>query len=116
MKKRDTIHKAMGITYLAYENCIDTHFNDWCRKYSFCYAIPLRKLVVNDHLYNWYCDQWIQKVELPFYLDHQDYLEAGIIEVNAYQDLLLQYADVLQTFYPKMLLLQLKKEHNKTTA
>lgn len=105
----------MGITYLAYENCRDTHFGMWCNKFAQEHAIPLRYMQLNDHLFNWYCEQWQKLVELPFYMDHEDYLTAGIRDEQNLQDLFLQYTDAIEEIYPKVLLRNIADRHKQRT-
>lgn len=104
MIKSKEIAKTLGITYLQYENCRDTHFGLWCNNQAMARAIPLRKLQTNDHLFNWYCDMWLKNVELPFYMQLQDYIQAGINDKEKFMDLFLQCAEELDKLYPKPIL------------
>lgn len=114
MIKKLEIKRALGITDLAYHNCINTHFALWCNKYAEHFALPQRKLVTNDKLHEWYLSQWMQKVELPFYRDNNDYLVAGIMGEANYQDLFLQYADAVEQVYPAPILKRIANAYKRT--
>ena len=116
MKKSKELAKAMGITYLEYENCRDTHFGLWCNHYSVQHAVPLRTLQTNDHLFNWFCDMWLRHVELPFYMQIMPYLEAGIEDPQTVQDLFMEHTDAIKGFYPKPLLNTIKKQFKERLA
>lgn len=103
MKKSETIRKALGITALGYQNCIDAHFQVWCSRYAYKEALPLAKMVGNDLLQNWYHDQWLHRVELPFYADNLDFLQSGIRDEDNFQDLLLAYTDDILEIWPQSL-------------
>lgn len=109
MIKSETIRKAMGISALAYQNSIDTHFHLWCNKYAEEFALPLGKMAGDDYLQNWYRDQWTHKVELPFYIQYRDYLEAGIEAKGTMQDFFLEYPDAILEIFPKSLFDNLKR-------
>lgn len=111
MEKIKIIHRALGITFLSYENCRDTHFNMWCNKYAVLYALPLKAMVSNDHIYNWFCQVWQHQVETPFCKDNRAYIEAKVNDPHNFQDLFLQYTDVVMNYYPNALLLDLKQQH-----
>ncbi|MDO6808117.1 hypothetical protein Q4603_05840 [Zobellia galactanivorans] len=104
MRKQEQIRKALGLTSTAYQNCKDTHFTMWCNRYAQLYAMPLLKMIGNDHLQNWYDDQWKHKVELPFYMDHEDYIDAGIEDIDNMQDLFLEYPENIMAVWPQTLL------------
>lgn len=99
----------MGISALSYQNSIDAHFNIWCSHFAKEYAMPLGEMVRDDYLQNWYRDQWTHKVELAFYTDNRDYLDAGLKDEGNMQDLFLQYAEVLLDVFPKSLFDELKR-------
>lgn len=118
MRKNDIIRKALGLTYTAYDNCRHAHFQMWCNRYATLYCLPLDAMVKDDHLQNWYHDQWLRKVELAFYVDNQEYLEANITDTGVMQDLFLMYPDNLLQLFPKSLLDDVKKRQdtNKRVA
>lgn len=113
MKKNEHIRKVIGTTKITYNNTIDQYFNLWCAKYAQQRALPLRKLVTNESLYKWYLGQWLQKVELPFYIDNRDYMEAGIFEPGKFQDLYLSYAETVENYYPQPILNRIANAHKK---
>lgn len=104
MRKADEICKAMGITRLRYENCRENFYMKWCSAHADARALPLRTLLRSEALHTWFCDQWSRRVELPFYQDHQEYLEAGLQDYGHLQDLFLIYAEEIDNYYPKPLL------------
>lgn len=67
-------------------------------------------MLQNKALYNWYATQWQMLVEEPFFNDHKEYLEAGIVDPENFQDLFLQYAEAIQSNYPKALLDLIKSD------
>lgn len=112
MKKNNIIRKALGnITLLNYENYREAYFNRWCHKYAVLFAIPLKEMVSNDYLQNWYQDQWLQKVELAFYMEYQEYLEEGVDAPDRFMDYFFEYPPKLEKHYPKTLLNMIKKDN-----
>ncbi len=114
MIKSKEIAKILGVTYLEYENCRDTHFGLWCNRQAIIRAIPLRKLQTNDYLFNWYCEQWLKNVELPFFVQVSDYLEADINDREHFMDLLLQCAEEIENYYPKPIINNIRKQQKTT--
>ena len=53
---------------------------------------------------------WLKHVELPFYMQVHDYLQAGIKDPEHFMDLFLQCADELDKLYPKPILNAIKKQ------
>lgn len=110
MSKNETIRKALGITYLVYDNFRSTCFENWCAIYASKEALPQRKLICNDYLYNWYCDQWVQLVEEVFYSDHKDYLESSVEAPDTFQDLFFEYPKTIERTWPQALLKMIRKD------
>ncbi len=110
MKKSDTIRKALGVTRVAYENIRHAHFSDWCKVQASENVLPARMLILSKPLYDWFCDKWVQKVELPFFQDNKDYWEASVTDVDSFRQLFASYVDAIEGYYPKPLLNQLKTQ------
>jgi len=64
----------------------------------------MRDLLRSEALHAWFCDQWRRKVELPFYMDHHEYMEAGLQDFGNFQDLFLMYAEEIDPYFPKPIL------------
>jgi hypothetical protein len=110
MRKNEIIRKAMGLTPVAYHNIRHSYFAEWCEKKAIELALPSRMLVMDSALYDWYCDQWMLKVELPFYTDNQDFLEAELNDVESYQELFLGYIDAAGEHWPSPILKRIHKQ------
>lgn len=113
MRKNEIIRKLLGITQMGYENCRDAHFQMWCNKYATLFALPLCKMAGDDHLINWYADEWKRRVELPFYMDNKNLIDAGIEDNDTYQDLFLAYPENINGHYPQTLFNDLRKRYVK---
>lgn len=111
MIKSEQIRKALSITRVSYDNCRETFFAKWCNLYARRLAVPLRQMMLSEQLHSWYCDQWSRKVEMPFCVDYQEYLESGIEAPETYQDLFLEYAESIEEFYPKILMEPIIQRH-----
>lgn len=114
MRKNEIIRKALGLTQVAYHNIKHAHFSEWCEDRAVELALPSRMLVLDAGLYEWFCDQWVLKVELPFYTDHQDYLEADLNDEDSYQDLFLDYVDAIQGKWPSPIIKRIQKQFKNT--
>lgn len=111
MRKNHIIRKALGnISLMNYENSKEALFNKWCHHHAFMQALPLRALVSNDYIRNWYDDQWVKLVELAFYMDNKDFIESGVYDPDTFIDLFYTYPETLKEIYPKPLFTSIKKQ------
>lgn len=110
MRKNEIIRKALGLTHVAYHNLRHSKYFEWCHKTAIENALPSRLLILDSHLYEWFCDQWLQRVELPFYTDNMDYLEAGLVDEDNYQRLFLDYVDGIVGYWPAPILKRIQRQ------
>ncbi len=103
----------MGITALAYQNCIDAHYQMWCSKYAELFRLPLAAMVADDHIQNWYRDQWLKSVEFPFYMANTDLMDSlvdsPVVDQSIMQDIFLTYPEDIDGTWPQTLFDDLKK-------
>lgn len=91
-----TLAQHLELTYLEYEALRQHYFEHWCT--NLC--IP--HLTKNDHLLNWYAQQWHIQVERPIEQNYSDALSLYTPE-DIYL-LILIYAENILQYYPSILL------------
>ena len=91
-----TLAQHLELTYLEYEALRQHYFEHWCTHLS----IPL--LTKNDHLLNWYAQQWHIQVERPIEQNYSDAL--SLYTPEDIHLLILIYAENILQYYPSVLL------------
>ena len=94
--------------YRDYDALRWEHFINWCYDRSAITFIPVKALMKNDYLLNWYHDQWLLMVEQSFLNDNLDFM--SIDSPCIYYELLCSYPDEILNYYPQPLLKMIKKE------
>lgn len=108
--KTTAILKALGISYLYYDNLRERAFQEWCRIYSQKFAIPLSAMVKHDGLRNWYQTEWIKRVEEPFAHNYGDlFNKADGVLLKA---VLIEYTYSIQDYWNQPILKMIKTESN----
>jgi hypothetical protein len=93
-----------------YDNIRFSYFIGYCMKYME-FGNPLQSLIKNDHLYNWYCNNWIDMVEKPFFTQVRDYMDIEIVEPITYQEILTTYAEDIEQYYPSVIFKMIKDQN-----
>lgn len=108
------IAKLLEVSKLDFVNYQTQEYSIWCVQYAQKNFIPSRLLDTNEGLFNWYCANW--EVRLKAFLDeHKDYIDAGVIDAEAYFDLFKDAVPLaLLEVYPTTLLEKIKKQHYET--
>lgn len=109
-----TVAKLIGVSKLDFVNYQSQEYADWCVAYAKKNFIPSRLLDTNEALFNWYCANWNNKLKL-FLNDHKDFIDAGVVDNDAYFHLFDDYVPkALLEIYPITLLERIKKHHYET--
>ena len=102
---RKTISTALGYNEWGYENLIHKHFVTWCEEMALRFFHSDRDLIQNERLYKYYQRQWSILVESQMMADYGEYLKKAIPETKEfYYNILCEYANDLENFYPASLL------------
>jgi hypothetical protein len=91
-----TLAQHLELTYLEYEALRQHYFEHWCT--NLC--IP--HLTKNDHLLNWYAQQWHIQVERSIEQNYSDAL--SLYTPEDIHLLILIYAENILQYYPSILL------------
>ena len=102
---RNTVCTALGYNEWGYENLIHKHFVTWCEEMALRFFHSDRDLIQNERLYKYYQRQWSILVESQMMADYGEYLKKAIPETKEfYYNILCEYANDLENFYPASLL------------
>lgn len=111
MTQNEIIRYVLGdICYLDWANYRMGAYCDWCLHWANERCLPLRLMILNESLFNWYCHQW-NELEGAFYRDNKDYFFAGVDEFTTYSSLLRDYVKELVGHYPAAIFNMIKKEY-----
>lgn len=101
-----TLAQHLELTYLEYEALRHEFYIDWCvhllRRGEWQFALTLKTLLINDHLLNWYAQQWHIQVERPIEQNYSDAL--SLYTPEDIHLLILIYAENILQYYPSVLL------------
>jgi len=101
-----TLAQHLELTYLEYEALRQHYFEHWCahllRRGEWQFARTLKPLLINDHLLNWYAQQWHIQVERPIEQNYSDAL--SLYTPEDIHLLILIYAENILQYYPSVLL------------
>lgn len=98
--------KMTQMPYLKYDNLRYQHFLEWCKHASQEHHLPLKLLVSNDYLINWYHDQWSTWVEEDFLTENSAYY--NVIDYKSHREVLGIYPREILKVYPSMILNQIR--------
>lgn len=107
MRTTSRILQILDMSYEEYDAWQWEHFINWCYDKSAGFAIPVKALMINDHLLNWYQEQWSYTVESEFINDNSAFLDIAAPAI--YFDLITTYPDELLNTYPLPILKMIKK-------
>ena len=111
MTPNEIIRYAFGdITYRQWDNYRFRFFYEWCILWAEIEALPLRSMMTNQPLYNWYCHEF-NEVEKAFYEDFKGYFFAGVDYPKKYIDLLTDRLKILKSHYPMPILKMIKRAY-----
>lgn len=102
------ILKALRFDYKTYDDYRFNKFCRWCIKNQ--YSLPLQRMISNENLYNWYCDNWIEMVERPFYHNNKEFIDSEIDAPDNYMMLFEDYTSTINEYYPSTLLNHIKRD------
>lgn len=91
-----TLAQHLELTYLEYEALRQHYFEHWCTH------LYIPHLTKNDHLLNWYAQQWHIQVERPIEQNYSDAL--SLYTPEDIHLLILIYAENILQYYPSVLL------------
>lgn len=95
-----TLAQHLELTYLEYEALRQYYFEKWCK--LIVRTQPLKCFITNDHLLNWYAEQWYMQVERPIEQLYSDAL--SLYTPKDIHLLILIYAENILQYYPSVLL------------
>ena len=95
-----TLAQHLELTYLEYEALRQYYFVKWCK--LIVRSQPLKCFITNDHLLNWYAEQWYIQVERPIEQLYSDAL--SLYTPEDIHLLILIYAENILQYYPSILL------------
>ncbi len=102
---RKTVRTALGYNEWGYENLIHKHFVTWCEEMALRFFHSDRDLIQSEMLYKYYQKQWSILVESRMMADYGDYLQKQLPDTKEmYYNILCEYADDLENYYPASLL------------
>lgn len=107
MRTTSQILQMLDMTYVEYDAWQWENFLNWCYDRSAKTNIPVKTLIKNDHLLNWYQEQWEFNVESQFIDDNADFI--GVSSPTTYFDLITTYPDDILNVYPLPILKTIKK-------
>ncbi|WP_069677725.1 hypothetical protein [Formosa sp. Hel1_33_131] len=107
MTNQEKIIKLIGTDQAMYTDLVFKCYIDWCMLYS-AYNIPLKTLVNNESLFNWYLKQFKTQVEDAFIEDNRDYITIANNNTKVFWDLFKTYPAVIENYYPRVLLKTIK--------
>lgn len=102
MKNAIRVLHILEMQYAQYDNYRHEEFVQWCIHTAHTQYLPLKLLVSNDYLLNWYHDQWLNRVELPFLDQFACY--SHISDRTAQRDLLDLFPQEIIGTYPSAIL------------
>ncbi|WP_123838393.1 hypothetical protein [Chryseobacterium oncorhynchi] len=103
--KRKAVRKSIGLDLLGYDNLIHRYYVTWCESISMKFKYSDRDLIVNDSLLKYYQNQWAILVENRLLLEYGDYIKKDLPDTyHFYYEILREYAENLEKFYPASLL------------
>ncbi|MGY0427024.1 MAG: hypothetical protein ACWIPI_09405 [Polaribacter sp.] len=74
MIQQEIVIKLIGINQDMYANTVFNHYIDWCVDRLPYHNIPLKILVNNESLFNWYLKQFKRHVEDAFIDENKAYI------------------------------------------
>lgn len=107
MKNQNKIIKLINSNHEDYNNLVFKCFIDWCMLYT-VFGIPLKTLINNESLFNWYSRQWQQYVEDEFLNDFKQDITATDNDAQLFTDLLKTYPATIENYYPRAILKMIK--------
>ena len=104
-----TIINSLQINATIYDDYIYMNFVKWCQHHAKRHGTPIRALVTDHRLINWYAGEWHNQVEKPFIAEHREFLLADIQDPDTYAKLIGMYPKNIINTWPEILLNELKK-------
>lgn len=106
------ITNILGINKLEYLNYKTDQFNSWCTNAAEGIYIPKIDLQTNAALLAWFSYEWDKQINYFYLPDIKEYLEANIVDPEAYQKLFVcEVVTPIQKVYPSAIIDRLKKAH-----
>ena len=106
MTNKELIIKILKTDLDVYNDMVFTSFIEWC-KLTCAFNIPLKLLVNNESLFNWYLNQFKTLVEDTFINDNKDFI--GLCtDQNHWLDTFKTYPAEIENYYPRVLLKMIK--------
>ena len=108
------IYKILGMSKLAYADFVNKQFNDWCMPVANSHYLPQRELLINQQLYNWFITNWDKRIVIPFLIENEMYIMAGVVAPEHYQILfnyLIEATTSIYHIYPSVIIKKIKKAH-----
>ncbi|MEH0007583.1 MAG: hypothetical protein V6Z82_02540 [Flavobacteriales bacterium] len=114
MTQNEILRYALGeLSYRGWDNYRMKSFFDWCVHWAVEKCMPLRPMVLDKVLYNWYCQQWNEDVEKSFYCDFEDYFRSGVEDCERFRDILeSSFVEELKERYPGPIFKMIRKAYN----
>ncbi|WP_438710830.1 hypothetical protein ACSTS3_19525 [Aquimarina muelleri] len=107
MTNQNTIIKLIGTDQDMYTDLVFKCYIDWCMLYS-AFNIPLKVLVNNESLFNWYLKQFKAYVEDAFIEENKEYIDIVDNNTKIFWDLFKTYPAAIENCYPRVLLNMIK--------
>lgn len=102
------ILEILEMFYPQYDNYRYECFTDYCAVTGREQHLPMKLLVSNDYLMNWYHDSWNRNVEEAFLRDQAHY--TGIRDRKAHRNLFNTYPQEIKGTYPNPILKEIRRQ------